>query len=157
MVKGRLLIVRAEIEDSVFCFVNIYAPNNGIERIGFYTLLKDELLKYHQDHIIIGGDFNCTIDFTIDRIGEEPHPQSSQTLNTVIHLDLDLLDTFRVKHPQSRQFTWVRVRNNRVCAARLDRFYISKTLSPRLLQCNIYPVGFTDHHLVTVELITSPG
>ncbi len=131
-VKGRLLIVRAKIEDSVFCFVNIYAPNNGAERVVFYNLLKEELANYHQDKIIIGGDFNCTLHFTVDRIGEEPHTQSLQTLNTAI-LHLDLLDTFRIKHPLSREYTWVRVCNNQVAAARLDRFYISSSLSPRLL------------------------
>ena len=77
VVKGRLLIVRAEIESSVFCFVNIYAPNQGTERVGFFTLLKNEIRNYHQDQFIIGGDFNCTLDFTVDRTSEEPHPQSS--------------------------------------------------------------------------------
>ncbi|KAL7374739.1 hypothetical protein ABVT39_006268 [Epinephelus coioides] len=65
-------------------------------------------------------------------------------------------DTFRIKHPQSRQYTWVRVHNNTVCAARLDRLYLSKTLSPKLVQCTISPVGFTDHHFINIELILSP-
>uniref|UniRef100_A0A3Q3ERM5 Reverse transcriptase domain-containing protein n=1 Tax=Labrus bergylta TaxID=56723 RepID=A0A3Q3ERM5_9LABR len=155
IVKGRLLIVRAEIEDTVFCFTNIYAPNNGAERVAFYTRLQKELVIYNQDQIILGGDFNCTLDFTVDRIGEEPHPYSSQTLNC--HLSPGFVGHFRVKHPQSRQYTWVRVNSNRVCAARLDRVYISRTLNPRLIHCNILPVGFTDHHFVSVELVISPG
>ena len=36
VVKGQLLIVRAEIESSVFCFINIYAPNQGTE-IRFFS------------------------------------------------------------------------------------------------------------------------
>ncbi len=155
-VKGRLLIVRAEIESSVFCFVNLYAPNLGPERIGFFTLLRNELIKYHQDHLIIGGDFNCTLDFTMDRTGKEPHPRSSQSLSSVV-TQFDLLDTWRVKHPQSRQYTQVRVGNSRVSAARLDRFYISQNLSSRLIHSNINPVGFTNHHFVTIDLVSSPG
>lgn len=126
VVKGRLLIVRAEIESIVFCFVTVYGPNQGRERVVFFTLLKNKLIKYQQDHLIIAGDFNCTLDFIMDRIGEEPHLQSSQSLNTTI-THLDLLDTWRVKHPQSRQYIWVRVSDNRVSAARLDRIYISKS------------------------------
>ena len=156
VVKGRLLIVRAELEGSVFCFVNVYAPNRGTERVGFFTLLKNEIRNYHHDLIILGGDFNCTLDFTVDRTSEEPHPQSSQSLNSVI-AHLDLLDTWRVKHPQSRQYTWVRVSNNRVSAARLDRIYISKSLSSRLVNSHISPVGFTDHHYVSIDLVISPG
>ena len=127
--KGRLLIVRAEIESSVFCLVYIYAPNQGTERVGFFTLLKNKIRNYHQDQFIIGGDFNCVLDFTVDRTSEEPHPQSSQNLNSII-THLDLLDTWRVKYLQSRQYTWVRVSNNMVSTARLDRIYISKVSAP---------------------------
>ena len=77
VVKGRLLIVRAEIEGSVFCFVAIHATNRGTERVGFFTLLNNGVRNYHHDQFIISGDFNCTLDFTVDRTSEEPHPQSS--------------------------------------------------------------------------------
>ena len=55
VVQGRLLVVRAEIEDSVFCFVNVYAPNIGSERVVFYSLLKTELMASYQDQIVMGG------------------------------------------------------------------------------------------------------
>ena len=152
VVRGR----QAEIHSSVFCFVNVYAPNHGAERVRFFNLLKNELRNYHQDLLITGGDFNCTLDSTSDRTSEEPHPQSAQSLNNII-AHLDLLDTRKVKHPQSRQYTRARVSNNRVCAARLDRIYISQSLSSRLIHCHINPAGFTDHHLVNLHLKISPG
>lgn len=34
---------------------------------------------------------------------------------------------------------------------------VSQTPRSRLAQCKIVPVNFTDHHLVTAELIVSPG
>lgn len=42
-VKGRLLIVRAEMNGSVLCFVNIYAPNQGSDRAGLFTKIQSEL------------------------------------------------------------------------------------------------------------------
>lgn len=51
----------------------------------------------------------------------------------------------------------MRVINNRVCAARLDRVYISLNLSSKLSRSSITPVGFTDHHCVCMDLIISPG
>ena len=156
VVKGRLLIVKAEIKGVVLCFINLYGPNQGSERVGIFNLLNNELQNYHQEQLIFGGDFNCTLDFTVDRTSEEPHPQSARSLRNII-MQMDLLDAWRVKHPQARQYTWVRVSNNRVSAARLDRIYISKNLSSRLVQSGISPVGFTDHHLVSVDLIISPG
>lgn len=48
-----------------------------------------EVIAHQQDSIIFGGDFNCSLNFTVDMIGEEHHPQSSQTLhNITLHLHL---------------------------------------------------------------------
>lgn len=34
--------------------------------------------------LVVVGDCNCTLDYTMDRIGVEPHPQSSRCLNSII-------------------------------------------------------------------------
>lgn len=36
IVTGRALVVRAEVQDIHFCFLNIYAPNLGSDRLGFF-------------------------------------------------------------------------------------------------------------------------
>ncbi len=88
--RGRLLIVRAKIESSVYCLVNICAPDQGTEKV--------KVTNYHQDQFIIGGDFNCTLHFTMDRTSEEPHPQSSQSLHSIItHLDLLEVQTSKIQ------------------------------------------------------------
>ena len=61
------------------------------------------------------------------------------------------MDVWRVKHPSNRQYTWVKMVDGRVSAARLDRIYMSHSHSNRLLNSHIFPVGFTDHHLVTLD------
>ncbi len=75
---GRLVAVRAEISNLSFLFVNIYAPNSGTDRLQLFVKLE-QFLKQQQDgdFIILGGDWNCTLDFTRDRNGEEPHIQSA--------------------------------------------------------------------------------
>lgn len=40
--KGRLLIVWARIKGQVFTFINIYAPNTGRDRAGFFGALRQE-------------------------------------------------------------------------------------------------------------------
>lgn len=66
--------------------------------------------------------------------------------------ELDLFDTWRTEHDNTKQYTWTKVLNNQVSAARLDRFYISNEFRNRVTNCNIHPVGLTDHHLITVVL-----
>ncbi len=54
-----------------------------------------------------------------------------------------------------RQYTWLKVNNNRVMATRLDRMYVSRQLSNQIIDCSIIPMGFTDHNLVSVVISKS--
>ena len=69
----------------------------------------------------------------------------------------DLVDVWRTKHPNTRQYTWVKFFGARVSAARLDRFYMSRNQSNRLLDATILPVGFSEHHITMGRLSISPG
>lgn len=155
VIKGRLVLVKAEIEDFLFCFINVYVPNVGHERITFFKILSGILKQCHSnDNVIVGGDWNCTENFTIDRTSEEPHMQSSIYLSKIVK-EAELLDMWRIKHNTARQYTWLKVSDDRVSAARLDRIYISKCSSNRVVECSFFPVGFSDHHMVLMSLVLS--
>ena len=51
-----------------------------------------------------------------------------------------------------RQYTWVKCTESRLSAARLDRLYISESVRNKVLKSEIQPVGFADHHLITLML-----
>ena len=73
--------MKAETEGFTFIFINMYAPNHGPERLSVFKLLKDSLDSCGQGEcFIIGGDWNCCTDVTLDRTGQELHPQSSSFL-----------------------------------------------------------------------------
>lgn len=155
IVPGRILMVKVEIQETVFNLINIYAPNCGHERLALFQGLKARLDSCSQGEcVLVGGDWNCCTDVTLDRIGQEPHPQSSSFLAQMM-AELDLLDVWRVKHPSDRQYTRMRVCDGRVSAARLDRLYMSGLFNTRAANGTIHPVGFTDHHLVLVDLVLS--
>lgn len=123
--KGRVLMVRASINDRECVFVNVYAPNTGKDRVALFGGLAQELAGVAPEVVkVIGGDWNCTIEFTKDRSGEEPHLGSARALRDVVN-KWDLIDTWRNKHPNTKQFSWVKVAGGRVSAARLDRIYVS--------------------------------
>ena len=119
--------------------VNVYAQNQGPEWVTLFKLSKNK----------------CCTDVTLDRTGQELHPQSCFLGQTV--KEADLVDAWRRKHPSTRQYTWIKITDHRVSAARLDRFYISTPFSTCVTNCQIHPVGFTDHHLVLVVLLLSPA
>ena len=93
--------------------------------------------------VVLGGDWNCTTDFTLDRTGQEPDLQSAAAL-AKLEVELAVVDVWKVKHPHARQYTWVKVVNGLISVASLDRFYMSHSFSNRLLSSHIYPVGLTD-------------
>lgn len=71
---GKALMVRAEVQGFTFTFFNVYAPNSGSDRGTCFRTLKDKLGTIDQrECVVMGGDWNCCTDFTLDRTGEEPH------------------------------------------------------------------------------------
>ena len=59
--KGRIIMLEAQIDDTKFIFVNIYAPNDLAQQVKFFDGLKSKLVKYANESIIVGGDFNCAL------------------------------------------------------------------------------------------------
>lgn len=152
IVEGRLLLTEIEYEETVFVLVNIYAPNNGPERKDLFMKLRDAVQKYDESVcLVIGGDWNCTTDFIVDRNGEEPHSQSAATLLSFIH-EFQLIDVWRTRNTGVRQYTWLKVCDDRVSGARLDRFYLNEMWSNRVIDASISPNGFSDHHMITLVL-----
>uniref|UniRef100_A0A3P9LKP2 Reverse transcriptase domain-containing protein n=1 Tax=Oryzias latipes TaxID=8090 RepID=A0A3P9LKP2_ORYLA len=149
---GRFLAVRVELNGFNFCLINFYAPAEGAHRIPFFLTLEDFLKNCDPgDVIVMGGDWNCTLDFTLDRTGAEPHFQSSSVLSKIVS-DSSLVDVWRLNNPQTRQYTWARNLGGKLSLARLDRFYITDSFRNRVYGCSIHPVAFSDHHLITLEL-----
>ncbi|KAI4873887.1 hypothetical protein NFI96_008616, partial [Prochilodus magdalenae] len=109
VVPGRLLMVRALVFEHTFTFINMYAPNGGPDRVDFFSTLNQILQSVSSgDTVLMGGDWNCTLDFVHDTNGEEPHPQSAAALSGIVS-GFNLIDVWREKHPQVKQYTWVNV------------------------------------------------
>ncbi len=115
-------------------------------------ILRNAIKKYDDGVcLVIGGDWNCTTDFTVDRNGEEPYSQSSVTLLKIMH-EFQLTDVWRTRNIGVRQYTWLKVCDDRVCGARLDRFYLKKVWNNKVMDVCISPNGFSDHHMVILVL-----
>lgn len=130
----------------------LYAPNNGPERVRHFLKLRSAIQKINENVCtIIGGDWNCTIDFKFDRNRDEPHHDSSVLLLNML-IEFELIDIWRQWSKGIKQYTWLKVSENRVSGARLDRLYIGKEWKHKILEVSILPVGFSDHHLVLFAL-----
>lgn len=92
------------------------------------------------------------MDFICDRNGEEPHFMSAVSLKEII-TQYGLVDIRREKNKEIKQFTWIKMTDNRVSAACLDRFYINKTMYSRIEETCISPSLISDHHLISLKML----
>ncbi len=54
-------------------------------------MLKNILGSLSQeDFVVVGGDFNCTLDFVVDRNGEEPQSVICESFESNNHSGLDV-------------------------------------------------------------------
>ncbi|KAK0148421.1 Transposon TX1 uncharacterized protein [Merluccius polli] len=113
IMAGRAVAVKAEIHGFIFCFINVYAPNQGPGRLDLFQKLSVFIKQCSQDEVLVmAGDWNCTTDFTLDRTGQEPHLQSAAAL-AQLGAEAGVVDVWRIKHPSVRQYTWVKVVDGR--------------------------------------------
>ena len=66
--EGRFLILDLIINDVDFRFINIYAPNNSVERKTFINNLAKYLVT--KRNLVLGGDFNFVDSISLDKKGE---------------------------------------------------------------------------------------
>ena len=152
VIKGRLMVVRAKYELFKMVFINVYAPNNGPARVLFLNELSKILSQCEPDEFLfLAGDFNCTEDESLDRNHAEPHGESKRAMKRLVETH-SLTDVWRGINDNHRQYTWVQNRGDFFSMARLDRIYCFKQHFSTFKGCNILPIGFSDHAMVSCNV-----
>ena len=162
--EGRVLV--AEFEN--FYLVNVYTPNAkpDLSRLSlrynewdpeFLNLLKELETK---KPVITCGDFNAAheeIDLARQAANHHSAGFTDEERKGISNLlDAGFVDTFRSLHPKSERYTWWshwgNARANNV-GWRIDYFFISDTLKPKLKSAEIYESVFgSDHCPISIEL-----
>lgn len=129
--------------------LNVYAPSGGSKiraRAAFFNTEVTPLLATTRP-IILGGDFNC-VTAAADQV---PTPSMCAELIDMLSAK-DLHDTWRYFNPRTTQFTYV----YRTGASRLDRIYVSRSMSAKLLSVQVHHVAFSDHAAFSCVLQLDP-
>ena len=107
--KGRLIILRAKIDEFRFIFINVYAPNDPKMQLEFFETLKLRLRKHADENIIIGGDLNCCLTPVTpeDKQGGRPTEQKLQLIDSILNLynSFNLVDLWRKLHPNESHYS----------------------------------------------------
>lgn len=116
--------------------------------MAFLNILSEVIQRCSsEEYLVVGGDFNCTVDPLLDRNHPEPHAASRKSLKSMIETH-ELCDVCRNFNEKTRQYTWSHSKDNVLSLARLYRFYSFKHHFSVFKSCFITLVGFSDHSLV---------
>ena len=147
--NGRLLILDLIVDDTHLVLVNIYAPNDAKQQIGFFKALQKKLTEFAQENIIIAGDFNCA-STDKDKKGGNSVSRKALVIKEIEHLAslYNLTDIWRDRNPHREGFTWTNKLAKIQC--RLDFFPISKILVNEMFTCETLNAPETDHSVITL-------
>ena len=151
---GRYIGIEAEIKDENFLLFNVYAPNNDSQSAKIYEHIVNILKKedqIYEDRMIIGGDFNCPLNPSLDKMGgllttRKKIVDQIENLQNLFNVH----DVWRIKHPSQKSFTWSQKSPFIFC--RLDYWLISDSLYDMVGNVDIIPAIKTDHSAIILQL-----
>ncbi len=137
------LLLKVSYQGSVFILVSIYGPNSHCPT--FFDNLMNDFQVLGNFPIIIGGDWNCTISplpplnnpdtINMNSIPNKRHSTYLQNMcNTA-----NLIDPFRAKFPNRKEFTYIPSYPTKRNRSRIDFFIISKQLLNAVTDISISP------------------
>ena len=150
--KGRYIIMEAEVQGSSFLFVNIYAPNTAQDQCCFYDNLNkdiEENIIGKENRILIGGDFNVTLNPEWDCSGGNQSKKTSVKYVEDLCLDFDLIDIWRIRNPEVKRFTWRQKKP--LIQRRLDFWLLSDTCQEDIEKSDIISSINSDHSAITLH------
>jgi exonuclease III len=125
--EENFLLLKAVIRGEKVILGGIYGPNKRDDN--FFTLLKNELSRLSNDGtipVIMGGDWNCTysldpVNSNIDifEMADLPNKRHSELVQDLC-FHLQLVDPYRYKHFNSREFTFIPRNENSKNRSRID-------------------------------------
>ena len=142
--------MKVEIEKKRYLLGNVYGPNKDDPEF-FYQFLA-RVQAYTADYLLLGGDFNTVLDYTVDRSNMLKHGNNgaAEYINSCIEMT-ELIDIWRELYPDRHGYTWHR-RNPYYLHERLDFFLISDSLQQMVENIEIIPGLRSDHSLVKLTV-----
>ena len=150
--EGRSLILEASIQDVPFLLANVYAPNSTSQQSSFFQTLANSISDIDYQEVsykfLIGGDFNVFLQPSLDCLGGNASLKDSVKFLEDIIIEYDLVDIWRVRNPDKKNFTWRR--KNPIIQRRLDYWLLSDLLQDDVPKTDIVTAIKTDHDAIVL-------
>ena len=154
---GRLIVVDVAIKSYNFRVIAIYAPNEPGKRVDFFREIEP-FLNY-SGRLVLMGDWNAILNPNIDRPGRGDSAGGGMFEPSLVDFmeRSDLVDRFRVDHPDEKVWTWGNSSSSNPLASYLDRVLVRRAdvdfvTSPTFIWLGVQGV---DHKLVKARILLS--
>jgi hypothetical protein len=150
--EGRYVIADISIDNYRLSLVNIYGPNSDTP--DFFTNLYLKLNDISNETQIIGGDFNCVLNPTLDKYGGNINAKPLTRRFLLSWLEEDsICDIWRKHNPMVKQYTWEKNKPTNI-KCRLDYFLCSFNIQHNVLRSDIVTGFKSDHKLIYIVIKT---
>ena len=153
--EGRFLVVDCNINEQTYIFCCVYAPTKDKQndQLNFLEEIISVLSDYKGTNLFLAGDLNTYLNPVIDKKGGTSKPNSKYTdLLLEFIEELNLVDIWRIRNENKKQFTFRQKTKYGLVQCRLDYFLISRQLEYFIDSAIIEPSIKTDHSLVKLKV-----
>lgn len=147
---GKCLGVEMKWENNKVIVINVHAPNEEKEKRVFFNFLRRFLMKYN--NVILMGDFNTALS-KIDMADGMVFKTSTgrKELKTLME-DFNLVDIWRERHEQKRQYSRRQMVGNFICQTRVDFILCSRNLEGFIDNVKYGETSLSDHKPMYMQL-----
>uniref|UniRef100_A0A672P311 exodeoxyribonuclease III n=1 Tax=Sinocyclocheilus grahami TaxID=75366 RepID=A0A672P311_SINGR len=149
---GRYILILGQLFGERVLIGSVYAPNSFEPT--FFSELTANISSFSFNHMIIGGDFNCALDPSIDLNPPKYTTASRQAVKLIKFCeDFGLLDAWRIINPKVRDFTFYSHPHR--MSSRIDFVFVSRQIMDRTKECAIGICTLSEHK--SVYAVISPA
>lgn len=147
--NGRFIVVTGKIHNTPLILANIYAPN--WDDCNFFRTFFSKLTDVATHSLILGGDFNCWINPSLDRSSTKVHSpsKSAKMINSFME-EFHISDPWRFLYPNSKQYSFFS--NVHQTFTRIDFFLLSNNLLPFVQSVTYNPIVISDHAPISLMI-----
>lgn len=139
--NGRILVLDFEYMDMKFRIINVYAPNNEIER----KVLFIEVGRWSVGNCIVVGDFNVKLDRLDMTRGAAFRNDASRGVLKKMMFEKKLIDIWRDDNPDKREFSRRQVVLGELKQTRIDLILVKESLRDFIKDVKYVFTTFSDH------------
>ena len=94
-------------DNTIYNIVAIYAPNKIQDNLNFLKSLPGKLKNDEEKYQILIGDFNTTLDSTLDRVNykNDDHAKTREIINSWL-MDEEFIDSYRYLYPETKDYSY---------------------------------------------------